>query len=115
LWKQVVTTPDRDTAAPLRTCLGCRRRLTQSKLVRCVAGPDGATISRTADGRGAWLCSIECLAVASRRKAFDRAWKRTVGHDELHALQIAFDGVIINMEELPAVGVTTVEPAATKG
>ena len=57
--------------------------------------------------------------VQDLRKAFDRAWKRTVHPDELQPLELAlrnaFDDVITNMEELPTVGVANDEPAATKG
>lgn len=115
----MVTTSDTRLAAPLRTCIGCRRQLPQSDLVRCVAGPAGPIVSRTAAGRGAWLCSTTCFHTAARRKAFDRAWKRQVQPDVLQtlaqALCNAFDDVIINMEELPTVRVATDEPAATKG
>jgi hypothetical protein len=115
----VVTTPETRVAAPLRTCIGCRRQRPQSELVRCVVGPQGAMVSRTAAGRGAWLCSTACLRPAVRRKAFDRAWKRSVHPDVLQtleqALRNAFDDVIINMEESPTVTVATDEPAATKG
>jgi len=65
------------------------------------------------------LCSAECFHTASRRKAFDRAWRHTVQLDVLQplerALRTAFEDVIINMEELPTVGVASDEPAATKG
>ena len=115
----MVTTSDTRAAAPLRTCIGCRLQRPQSELVRCVVGPNGATVSRTAAGRGAWLCSSTCFHTAGRRKAFDRAWKQSVHPDALqpleHALRIAFDDLIINMEELPTVGVANDEPAATKG
>ena len=60
-----------------------------------------------------------CFHTARRRKAFDRAWKQSVHLDVLqpleHALHTAFEDVIINMEELPTVGVASDEPAATKG
>ena len=115
----MVTTPDTRFAAPLRTCIGCRRQRPQSQLVRCVVGPQGATVSRTAAGRGAWLCSVECFHTAGRRKAFDRAWKQSVRPDALQplerALRTAFEDVIINMKELPTVGVASDEPTATKG
>lgn len=114
-----MSTSDTRLAAPLRTCIGCRQQRPQSQLVRCVVGPDGVAVSRTAAGRGAWLCSAECLHTASRRKAFDRAWKQAVHPDALQPLErvlcTAFEDVIINMEELPTVGVAPDEPAATKG
>jgi predicted RNA-binding protein YlxR (DUF448 family) len=39
-----------------------------------------AAISRTAPGRGAWLCAPlgECLDTAIRRRGFERAWRRSV-------------------------------------
>jgi hypothetical protein len=114
-----MTTSDTRVAAPLRTCIGCRRQRPQSELVRCVVSPQGAIVSRTAAGRGAWLCSTACFHTATRRKAFERAWKRSVHPDALQTLEQAlcnaFDDVIINMEVLPTVGVATDEPAATKG
>ena len=114
-----MSTSDTRLAAPLRTCIGCRQQRPQSQLVRCVVGPEGATVSRTAAGRGAWLCSTVCFHTAGRRKAFDRAWKQTVHFGALQpletALHTAFEDVIINMEELPTVGVASDEPAATKG
>lgn len=115
----MVTTPDTRSAAPLRTCIGCRQQRPQASLVRCVESPQGATVSRTAAGRGAWLCSSTCFHTAARRKAFDRAWKHSVQPHTLEPLEQllrnAFDDVITNMEELPTVGVATDEPAATKG
>ena len=115
----MVSTSDTRLPAPLRTCIGCRQQRPQSQLVRCVVGPQGATVSRTAAGRGAWLCSAACFHTAGRRKAFERAWKQSVHLDALQpletALRTAFEDVIINMEELPTVGVASDEPAATKG
>ena len=114
-----MTTSDIRTTEPQRTCIGCRRQRPQSEMIRCAMSPQGATVSRTAAGRGAWLCSAACFHTAERRKAFDRAWKRSVPPATLQpleqALRIAFEGVIINMKELPTVGVATDEPAATKG
>jgi predicted RNA-binding protein YlxR (DUF448 family) len=113
----VVTTPE-SLAAPLRTCVGCRTKRPQTHMVRCVLGPDGPTVSRTAPGRGAWLCSEACLHVAIRRKAFERAWRRAVPAQALDgvvsALQNAFPPVITNMEELPTAG-TPGSPVPTKG
>lgn len=115
--KQVVTTPE-SPAAPLRTCVGCRTKRPQTHMVRCVLGPDGLAVSRTAPGRGAWLCSVACLHVAIRRKAFERAWRRAVPARALdgaeEALQNAFTSVITNMEELPTAGIPGT-PVPTKG
>jgi predicted RNA-binding protein YlxR (DUF448 family) len=74
---------------PERTCVGCRRRRLQRELVRCVLGADGRpVVSRTAGGRGAWLCDPPgpCFELAVRRKAFERAWRRPIGADVLDEL-----------------------------
>lgn len=72
-------------------------------MVRCALSARGATVSRTAAGRGAWLCSHDCFLTAERRKAFERAWKASVPaaivRDLDEQVRIAFDDVIINLEE----------------
>jgi len=50
------------------------------------------------------VCSAECLRTAIARKGFDRAWRQPMPTESLRALQIAFESVITNMEELPADG-----------
>ncbi len=88
---------------PDRTCIGCRSSRPQTQLVRFALGPRGATISRTAPGRGAWLCSHACYVTAEKRKAFDRAWKVSVPAQTVRALddqvRIAFGGDTVRMEE----------------
>jgi predicted RNA-binding protein YlxR (DUF448 family) len=54
-----------------------------------VLTPDGhAAVSRTAAGRGAWLCkpSADCFQLAVRRRAFERAWRRPVSPAVLEEL-----------------------------
>lgn len=88
---------------PERTCIGCRSTRPQTQLVRCALGARGASVSRTAAGRGAWLCSHECFRTAERRKAFERAWKVAVPVEMVRALdeqvRIAFDHLTARMEE----------------
>jgi predicted RNA-binding protein YlxR (DUF448 family) len=63
---------------PIRTCVGCRRRRPQGELTRYVADQHGrAMASRSAAGRGAWVCSDvpECFSKAEKNRAFERAWK----------------------------------------
>ena len=82
--KVVGLTPE--AHVPTRTCIGCRRTVPQSALVRCVIGPEGPVVHRTAPGRGAWLCSTDCLSTAIGRRAFDRAWRRSTDRAALEAL-----------------------------
>lgn len=67
-----------EVAGPVRTCVGCRRRDSDSHLLRIVHDPQSAALSpdprRRALGRGAWVHRDErCIATALDRKAFVRA------------------------------------------
>ena len=108
-----MTTTDR--TVPHRMCIGCRRSLPQTQLVRTSLGRHGAAVSRTAPGRGAWLCSTSCFDTAMKRRAFERAWKQQVSADALSALRIDFERVITNMTELSADGSRSAHPTQTKG
>lgn len=46
-------------------------------------------VSRTAPGRGAWLCAgaPACVALAGRRKAFSRALRAEIRADAIDGLQ----------------------------
>ena len=70
-----------------RTCIGCRRIEDRTALVRVVLShPADAAVpqvvadpTRSAPGRGAWLHpSRECADRALRRRAFNRAFRRSV-------------------------------------
>jgi uncharacterized protein len=70
---------------PIRTCIGCRHREAVAELLRVTADPSQTAGQvrlvvirpdplRRAPGRGAWLHpSVECVALAERRRAFGRA------------------------------------------
>ena len=67
--------------APVRTCLGCRRRDEQPRLLRVVA--DGTSVlvdpGRRAPGRGAYVHPDPgCVAKAVKRRAFGRALRSPV-------------------------------------
>lgn len=79
-------------AEPVRTCVGCRRRAPQSELARLTLASDGSLIlSRTAPGRGAWLCrgSPRCLELAVERNALARAFRRPVAPASVRVLLVA--------------------------
>lgn len=66
--------------APVRTCVGCRERAVAAQLLRVVAvpGPSGFRAlpdpARRFPGRGASLHPDQaCLALAQRRRAFERS------------------------------------------
>ena len=88
------------TTEPVRTCVGCRSSRPQSALVRCALNSDGAPlISRTAPGRGAWLCvgKVACVQQAMKRRGFERAWKRPVASAEYEELRFAYEAMMANM------------------
>ncbi|WP_328701811.1 YlxR family protein [Aestuariimicrobium ganziense] len=68
-------------AAPIRTCIGCRRTAPQAELQRYVVVDGRATPdpSRRLPGRGSWLHDDPtCLDQALRRGAFSRSQRRQV-------------------------------------
>ena len=76
-------------ADPRRTCVGCRRVAPSTELIRVAMDTRGELlVSRTAPGRGAWLCagSPGCLREAARRRAFERAFRRPVDRDVVSRL-----------------------------
>lgn len=67
-----------EVAGPIRTCVGCRGRDSDSRLLRIVHDPQSAALSpdprRQAVGRGAWVHrEPRCIATALDRKAFTRS------------------------------------------
>jgi predicted RNA-binding protein YlxR (DUF448 family) len=67
-----------ERGVPTRTCVGCRIRDAQDRLLRVVA-VEGEVLPdprRRLTGRGAYLHpSPECLALAERKRAFPRAFR----------------------------------------
>lgn len=69
-------------AGPERTCVGCRRRDSDARLLRIVHDPATAALvpdpRRRAAGRGAWVHRDErCIATALDRRAFTRSLRVT--------------------------------------
>ena len=94
--------PTSNTTAPLRTCVGCRSKRLQSVLVRCALTPHGTpVVSRTASGRGAWLCAgeITCLHQAIKRRGLERAFKRPVAATEHETFRVAYEAMMANMNK----------------
>jgi predicted RNA-binding protein YlxR (DUF448 family) len=64
---------------PIRTCVGCRGKNAQSRLLRFARRADGhvvpANVTRELSGRSAYVCPRRaCLDQASKRRAFTRAF-----------------------------------------
>jgi uncharacterized protein len=77
------------TRVPERTCVGCRTRSLKTDLVRMVRTTDGAIrVDAAAPGRGAYVHrSADCLEMALRRRAIDRALRTSVGSEEARKLR----------------------------
>ncbi|MGB1380712.1 MAG: YlxR family protein [Ilumatobacteraceae bacterium] len=78
---------------PIRSCVGCRARRPAVELLRCVVDDSGmVSVSRTAGGRGAWICGSGCLAAARRSRGFQRAWRCDVGDEVFDGLADTLEG-----------------------
>jgi uncharacterized protein len=68
------------TAAPQRTCIGCRQKRAKVTLLRLVRGTDGRVHvddSGRAEGRGAYVClDPDCLGKAFNAGRLGHAFKR---------------------------------------
>ena len=98
-----MTTPDRDEPrGPVRSCIGCRAKRTSDLLVRLTRVAGRTTVDGVSDGRGAWLCRSrtadqpgvdgQCLDDALRKRAFNKAWRTTIGSDDELEIREACSG-----------------------
>lgn len=69
----------------IRTCIACGRQQGKTDLLRIVRTVDGAAVfdgSGRLAGRGAYVCSMECLEKAHGTKRLDRALKMRVSDQD---------------------------------
>ncbi len=88
----------------IRTCIGCRQRVSAAELLRVAAGPVMTEVPEQAvsihpdplhrvPGRGAWLHpGPDCMALAERRRAFGRAL-RIAGPTDITAVREYIDAL----------------------
>ena len=81
----------------LRTCVGCRRVTDPADLVRVFLDADCQAQLGPGPGRGAWLCrpprALDCLDMAQRRRALDRALRGTFAAPDIDALRAKLEGL----------------------
>lgn len=73
-----------------RTCMICGVKAPKSQLVRFVRTPSGEIkVDKTgnAAGRGAYICSIECLKNANMQKRLARTLKMRVDDSDFEAIK----------------------------
>ena len=61
---------------PLRMCVGCREMKDKKELIRVVRTTEGTVeidITGKMNGRGAYLCSAQCLQKARKKNLLGRA------------------------------------------
>jgi predicted RNA-binding protein YlxR (DUF448 family)/ribosomal protein L30E len=73
---------EEEESGPIRRCIVSGERLAKERMVRCVVGPEGVVVPDVAaalPGRGLWLTARrDIVALATKKRAFDRAAKRSV-------------------------------------
>ncbi|MBQ2968098.1 MAG: YlxR family protein [Clostridia bacterium] len=71
-----------------RMCTGCRSMLHKSALLRICLKEDVIQTDFTgkAGGRGAYVCSEECLRKSVKGKALNKAFRRALSEDEFNKL-----------------------------
>ena len=76
---------------PLRQCLGCREMKPKRELIRAVRSPEGEIsldFMGRKPGRGAYVCpSADCLKMARRSKALERAFGAPIPDEVWQALE----------------------------
>ena len=89
---------------PLRTCLGCRRRLPQGDLVRLRVSAGRVVIDPVGfrgPGRGAYICAkMDCWQAVLKR----RSLRHSLGPDLAAADQTALTGTLAGMISNPPPG-----------
>ena len=64
---------------PIRSCIGCGRKGSQSEFLRFVARDGSLMPGEGEPGRGAYTCRrLSCFERAVSRRAFNRSLRRTV-------------------------------------
>ncbi|QFJ55696.1 RNase P modulator RnpM [Pseudobutyrivibrio xylanivorans] len=79
---------------PLRKCVACNCMKPKNELFRVVRLPEGIQLdpSYKGQGRGAYVCrNLECIALAQKKKSFNRALKCAVSDDVLNSLYMELE------------------------
>ena len=69
---------------PLRKCIGCNEMKNKKEMIRVVKTTEGM------NGRGAYVCSLECLGKAMKNKGLSRSLKAEIPSEVYEQLKEAF-------------------------
>lgn len=76
---------------PIRTCIGCRKKITKWELVRLVRNKSGQISvdeSRKSPGRGAYVCpNLQCIRLALTPKKLNKVLRTNVTLKEIETLK----------------------------
>ena len=75
---------------PMRQCLGCREMKPKIEMFRVVRMPDGNVqldLKGKLSGRGAYLCSIQCMEKAIKARSLERVLGISVPKSIYESLQ----------------------------
>ena len=73
----------------VRTCISCRCQSGKRDLKRVVRCPDGSVrfdATGRLPGRGAYVCSVDCMNAAFRAKKLQAALKAGISQEQLAAI-----------------------------
>ena len=79
---------------PLRKCVACNHMIPKDQLFRVVRidGQVKLDLSYKAQGRGAYVCkNKDCVALAQKKKAFNRALKGPVSEEVINSIQMELE------------------------
>ncbi len=85
------------SAAPVRTCVGCRRRAPKTELLRIARADGGAApdVLGHEPGRGAYVHrDAGCVRLAARPGAFARALRTGLDQEEIARLVARIEEVV---------------------
>ena len=80
---------NRNSKTPERTCVGCRRVMKKSDMIRIAATENGLVIDpeKKLNGRGVYVCpDKDCIMSARKNNGFKRSLKRNIDDQELETI-----------------------------
>ena len=78
---------------PLRKCIGCNEMKNKKEMIRVVKTTEGTIVPDTTgrmNGRGAYVCSLECLGNAMKNKGLSRSLKAEIPSEVYEQVTEAF-------------------------
>ncbi len=84
---------------PIRKCIGCWESFSKKELIRIVRTPSGKIaldLTSKANGRGAYVCSLECFNRAIKKNKLGSALNTNIDEEMIKALSDELSQTIEN-------------------